>query len=128
MMSFVVNIKNTIPSVTQKDINRGYMPRYFATRANQIRDQVYEISLRDYHTFTGNRFVVLGHLTWMIDGDLEDKTITVYTGNPSFPEGREPIIIPGVLTQNKASVMFLSKKIPAIKSYLRKYDQFYVGE
>ena len=127
-MTFIVNIKSTTPVITDRDIRIGYKPRYFASRANQISEQVHEISLREYNKLISNNFVVVGHLTWMIRGKLEDGMIEVYTGNDNYEKGIEPLTIPGVLTQNAASVMFLSEKIPAIKSYLRKYDQFYVGE
>ena len=124
--------------VKQKDINRKFMYRYFASKANQLRETpvnniqregpVYEITRRDYERYLDNQFVVTGHLKWLIVGRKEDTIINLYTGNPAYEEGKEPITIPGVLTQNAASVMFLSRKLPAIKSYLRKYDQFYVGE
>lgn len=111
------------------------MYRYFASKANQLRETpvnniqregpVYEITRRDYERYLDNPYVVTTHLKWLIVGKKEDTIIEVYMTNPNE---KEPITIPGVLTQNKASVMFHSRKIPAIKSYLRKYDQFYVGE
>ena len=134
-MSFIVTIKNTVPVVSQKDINRKFMYRYFASKANQLRETpvnniqregpVYEITRRDYERYLDNPYVVTTHLKWLIVGKKEDTIIEVYMTNPNE---KEPITIPGVLTQNKASVMFHSRKIPALKSYLRKYDQFYVGE
>jgi hypothetical protein len=139
-MSFLINIRSTTPKVTNFDIRNGYMPRYFACKANQLYGPVenniqsegiiYEISRRDYERYTGVRYVILGHLNWVIRGKLEDREseVMLYTGHPALEKGREPIVLPGVLTQNEASVMFLSRKLPAIKSYLRKYDQFYVGE
>jgi len=86
---------------------------------------VYEVNLREYEKHMGNQYIVNTYLKWLIVGKKEDTIIEVYMTNPNE---KEPITIPGVLTQNKASVMFHSRKIPAIKSYLRKYDQFYVGE
>ncbi len=137
-MSFIVTIKNTVPVVSQKDINRTFMYRYFASKANQLLETpvnniqregpVYEITRRDYERYLDNQFVVTTHLKWLIVGRKEDMTIMVDTANPNYEDGKEPITIPGILTQNKASVMFHSRKIPALKSYLRKYDQFYVGE
>jgi len=127
-MSFTVNIKNTTPIVTKQDINRKFMYRYFASKANQVNTTVYEITRRDYEKYLDNPFVVLGHLKWVIDGKLKDTKMDVYTGNSKNDRGIESIVIPGVLTQNKASVMFLSKKIPAIKNLLRRYDQFYIGD
>lgn len=127
-MNLIVNLKSIVPEITPSDINRGFKPRYFAAKSNQIRDKVYEIDLRTYHDLSSNDFVVLGHINWIIVGDLEDSTINVHTGSPIHPHGMETITIPGVLTQNEISVMFLSKKIPAISNYLKNLKQFYVGE
>ena len=127
-MTFMINIDQTIPSVTDKDIRRKFMYRYFAAKSNHRTSMIYEITRRDYDRLVDNDYVVLGNLKWVIVGKLEDRTIQVYTGNPAYEQGKEPIVIPGILTQNQASVMFLSRRIPAITSYLRKYDQFYVGE
>jgi len=124
-MSFLVNIKPTTPVVTNRDKNRKYMYRYFVSKANQINTMVYEVNLREYEKHMGNQYIVNTYLKWLIVGKKEDTIIEVYMTNPNE---KEPITIPGVLTQNKASVMFYSRKIPALKSYLRKYDQFYVGE
>ena len=127
-MSFIVTIKNTVPVVNQKDINRKFMYRYFASKANQLDTAVYEITRREYDRHVGNSYVILGNLKWSIVGKLEDITINLYTGNPAYEFGREPITIPGILTQNESAVRFLGRRIPVVKSYLRKYDQFYVGE
>jgi hypothetical protein len=104
------------------------MYRYFAAKSNHRNEMIYEIARRDYEKYVDNDYVVIGNLKWVIVGKLEDRTIQVYTGNPAYDYGKEPIIIPGILTQNEAAVKFLSRRIPAITSYLRKYDQFYVGE
>ena len=132
-MSFLVSLTNTPPTITEKHKQNGVLPRYFAAKANHIDKQVFEITRRDYQHLEDNRYVILGHLNWLIRGRLEDHEMWVYTGNhvfnsPDHPQGTEPIIIPGLLTQNRAAVMFLGRKIPAVKNYLTNYEQFYVGE
>ena len=132
-MSFNVSLETILPTITEKHIQRGSLPRYFAAKANHIDKQVFEITHREYYNLYDNRYVILGHLNWRIKGRLEDREMWVYTGNhtlnsPDHPQGTEPINIPGVLTQNEGAVRFLSRKIPAVKNYLTDYKQFYVGD
>ena len=128
-MSFTVKIPDnplTEQQITQVHRQRGYVPRYFAAKANHINQEVFEITRRDYDKLYSNQYVILGHLNWVIKGQLEDQIIHLYTGIPTYEGGKEPITIPGVLTQNRAAVRFLSKKIPAVKNYLTNYEQFYI--
>ena len=127
-MSFIVSIQSATPIITETHTIRGHLPRYFAAKANHINDEVFEVNRREYERLYGNSYVVLGHLNWTIKGQLEDRKHLLYTGNPTFEGGKEPINIPGVLTQNEGAVRFLSRKIPAIKNYLIDYEQFHVGE
>ena len=127
-MSFLVKIKNTLPKITPEHTVRGYLPRYFASKGNQINTEVFEISRREYERLYDNRYVILGHLNWTIKGQLEDREIWVYTGSPIYDMGgKEPISIPGVLTQNRAAVKFLSRRIPILQNHLTNYQQFYTG-
>ena len=127
-MSFIVSIQSSTPTVTEAHKQRGHLPRYFAAKANHINNEVFEINRREYERLYRNSYVVLGHLNWTIKGQLEDREHLLYTGNPAFEGSREPINIPGVLTQNEGAVRFLSRKIPAVKNYLIVYKQFYVGD
>ena len=124
---FNIKITNTLPKITNTDERRGYLARYFAAKANHIHDEVFEITHRHYEYYYPKRYVVLGQLNWAISGLLGDREIWVYTGSPIYDMGgREPISIPGVLTQNEGAVRFLSKKIPAVNDYLTDYKQFYI--
>ena len=126
-MTFLVNIANTLPTITEIHKQNGVLPRYFAAKANHIDKEVFEITRRRYEQLYDNRYVMLGHLNWVIVGPLEDREIWVYTGSPIYDMGgKEPINIPGVLTQNAGAVRFLSKTIPAVKNHLTDYKQFYV--
>ena len=126
-MSFMVSLTTTLPTITEKHKNQGYLERYFAAKGNHIDKEVFEITRRRYEQLYDNRYVILGHLNWLITGLLEDREVWVYTGSPIYNMGgKEPISIPGLLTQNRAAVRFLSKKIPAVKNYLTDYKQFYV--
>jgi len=125
-MSFLVNLTTTLPTITEKHKNQGYLERYFAARGNHIDKEVFEITRRRYEQLYDNRYIILGHLNWLITGPLEDREYLLYTGNPMFEGGREPISIPGLLTQNRGAVRFLSKQIPAVKNYLTDYKQFYI--
>ena len=128
-MSFAVRIPDnplTEQQITQVHRQRGYVPRYFAAKANHINQEVFEITRRGYDKLYSNQYVVLGHLNWVIKGRLGDQILNLYTGNPTYEGGKEPINIPGVLTQNEGAVRFLSRKIPAVKNYLTNYGQFYI--
>ena len=128
-MSFTVKIPDsplTEQQITQVHRQRGYVARYFAAKANHINQEVFEITRRDYDKLYSNQYVVLGHLNWVIKGRLGDQILNLYTGNPTYEGGKEPINIPGVLTQNEGAVRFLSRKIPAVKNYLTNYGQFYI--
>ena len=128
-MSFAVRIPDnplTEQQITQVHRQRGYVPRYFAAKANHINQEVFEITRRDYDKLYSNEYVILGHLNWVIKGRLGDQILNLYTGNPTYEGGKEPINIPGVLTQNEGAVRFLSRKIPAVKNYLTNYGQFYI--
>ena len=128
-MSFSVIIPDnslTEQQITQVHRQRGYVPRYFAAKANHINQEVFEITRRGYDKLYSNQYVVLGHLNWVIKGRLGDQILNLYTGNPTYEGGKEPITIPGVLTQNAGAVRFLSRKIPAVKNYLTNYGQFYI--
>ena len=129
-MSFAVIIPDnplTEQQITQVHKQRGYVARYFAAKANHINQEVFEITRRDYDKLYSNQYVILGHLNWVIKGRLDDQIIHLYTGNPSYVGGKEPINIPGVLTQNAGAVRFLGRKIPVVKNYLINYEQFYIG-
>ena len=126
-MIFDVTITNTVPTITEVYRLQGYLPRYFAAKANHIDNEVFEISRKDYERFYDNSYVVLGHLKWVIKGHLTDRKFNLYTGNPTFAGGREQINIPGVLTQNTAAVKFLSKRIPYLENHLTNYQEFYDG-
>ena len=126
-MTFLVHLTNILPTITKKHKQDGVLLRYFAAKANHIDKEVFEITHREYYNLYDNRYVILGHLNWLITGPLEDREVWVYTGSPIYNMGgKEPISIPGLLTQNRAAVRFLSKKIPAVKNYLTNYGQFYI--
>ena len=128
-MPFNIDLKNTLPKITKRDVNRGYFPRYFAAKANQINHEVFEITRRDYEYLRESRYIITGHLNWVIKGPLEDREVWFYTGNPTYDMGgKEPINLPGVLTQNRGAVRFLSKRIPILGNHLTNYQEFYVGD
>ena len=127
-MTFLVNIANTLPTITEIHKQNGVLPRYFAAKANHIDKEVFELTRRGWEQYYDINYVVLGHLNWVITGPLEDREMWVYTGSPIYDMGgKEPISIPGVLTQNRAAVKFLSRRIPILENHLTNYQQFYTG-
>lgn len=126
MNDFDIQITSYNPKVTQRDIEQGFITRYFVSKKNQLTSEVYEVTHSDVKSLANNPYIETAHLNWTIRGKLDNYTVKVYTGNP-MEDGFESITVPGVIQQNKGAVEYLSKKIPAIKKYLTKFDQFYLG-
>ena len=121
-----VNIKKYTPIITQSDMQIGYIFRYFVSKANQINDEVYEVDHRTYISLKTHPFIVAEYITWTIKGPLDDSTVSVYTGIDKN-DGYETLTVPGVISQNKGYVEYVSNSIPAIKNLLTDYKQFYVA-
>lgn len=125
MSKLTVHITETKPTISEIDRQRGYIYRYFAAKANQLSDKVYEVSLRDYNKLNKNPYVVVDRMKWVIRGKLEDTNLMVHTGNVLGFGGMEEIRIPGVLTENAASVKFVSERIPAVERKITNLQEFY---
>lgn len=125
-MTFNIKINQYTPSVSSQDRARGYMVRYFVAKANQINDKAYEVDQREYKRLQKNRYIVSVKTIWKISGPLNDVDRTVWVDGQN--ESKHIISVPGVLTQNEASVIFVSKKIPAVKKILRNLQEFYLNE
>jgi len=121
----VAQIVPSRPVITRKDRERGVIWRYFVARTNQIDKEVQEVSNTLYTTLRSKRSFVAEKVRWVIRGKLDDTTLMLYTGR--WDGEREAVIIPGVRSQNKASIQAASETIPALKLYLSP-SQYYLGE
>ena len=80
-MPFRVNIISTPlteSQITHNHRRRGYVPRYFAAKLNQIDKKVFEITREDYEYFQDHKYVMVGYLNWTIKGSLKDNEIWIY--------------------------------------------------
>lgn len=100
--SNIRDISAYIPTVSEKDIARGYIVRYFAQKSNDINSFIYEIDRGQYSSISTNPFYTITTLDWRIEGD--------------------PI---EVKKSNSASIRLASQRIPKIGMYLPNLLQFH---
>lgn len=124
-MTLYVQIKSSNPVPNEQDKKRGYFYRFFAAKGNQLNDRAYEVNRQEYTRLNKNPYVVTERVKWKISGDLEDYTIPVHVGGPDVVEY---VTIPGVLTQNKASIKFAVERIPALRKILTDPQELYIDE
>ena len=124
-MSLTVQVRPKAPQITKADISRGYFYRFFAAKANQIKDLIYEIDRVEYERLRSNSYIVLVRIKWKITGNLEDVFVPINTGSVLGGGGLEEIRVPGVLTENESSVIFGSERIPALKTYITNFKEYY---
>lgn len=71
-------------TVTESDIDKGYIHRYFARQANQQEDgEIVEISETQYNQIQNIPLYVVAKVRWRISGKLESRKIgdrVIYTG------------------------------------------------
>lgn len=125
MSHLTVEIKQHTPVITERDVSSGFIYRFFAAKANQTRDKVYEVDRREYTRLLSNPYVVLVRLRWKIVGSLEDLFVPIHTGNILGEAGTEIVRIPGLLTENESSVIFASERIPALSRMVTNFKEFY---
>ena len=124
-MTLYVEIKSSRPQPNEQDKERGFFYRFFAAKANQLNARAYEVNRQEYTRLNRNPYVVTERVKWTISGILEDRIIPVYVGGPEMTEN---VVIPGVLTQNQASIRFAVERIPALKTILTDPQELYIDE
>jgi hypothetical protein len=105
--------KPYVPIITEEDISRGYIQRYFVMKRNEVGVFV-EVSFDDYNKYSVSNQKAIDaniwqrfELRWLVSGDIENvrttnrKTLTVYEREDNLTE--------------------LSK-------FLFKLDEFYLGK
>lgn len=104
-----------IQTLTQDDIKRGYITRYFAYRQTDL--VAIEIDLKQYdaigsNTLDSNLYKPI-KLKWYITGPIQDVVNGIVKTN-------------GVQTKNKMSVVAAEKDAPGIGFFLRNLTEFYI--
>jgi len=91
-----------VPTLTEKDISKGYIVRYFCQKVNDENSFIYEINSKFFSKLSLSPIYKIVSLKWRIDGD--------------------PI---EVKKSNSASIRIASKIIPKISLYLPNLLQFH---
>jgi len=103
------------PIITQNDARNGYITRYFTKLAN-TDTLIVEIDKKQYETLKNNpRFYTI-EIRWKIVGKKE----TTKTASGVLNEGTADI--------NKREVMEATLTMRGLRSYIRDYTEFWVGE
>jgi len=102
------------PVVTKKDIDAGFITRYFLQRIND--PTILEVSQTTYENWASNiidkKMYNAAQIQWQITGNIEDS-INLGASRP------------GVITQNKLAVQTASKSISDLSTLLTNFTQFY---
>lgn len=91
-----------IPNISDEDIDRGYITRFFIQKSNDRDAVIYEIRKKSISKFSNNSFYIITSLDWRIRGTEEE-----------------------VKKSNSISVQLASKEIPKISLYLPNLLQFH---
>lgn len=100
---------STKPRVTQLDIVRGSITRYFIKSIS--RYQVLEINREQYNIFKDNPYYVTAKMPWIVAGNLF----------PSVVNGRP---VPSIEEQNKKIIDFYGTRMPELKRKLKNLLEF----
>lgn len=103
------------PVITQNDVRRGYIKRYFVRNRNYL-ENLTEISEATYNDLKNNLLYITAEVNWKIIGKL-DTYIT--------PAGAT---VYGVLDLNKKAIARADLTIEGLVSYIIDYKEFWLGE
>jgi len=113
------------PEIAQRDLDRGIIWRYFVSRSHLVKSEVVEVSSSYFSLYDFNPTIIGITVRWVIRGKLDDSVLMVYTGRRDDVPDR--VIIPGVRTQNRASIEEAAETIPALRHAITP-TQYYFGE
>lgn len=103
------------PVINKKVINEGSIERYFIKKINE--SIVIEIDQQQYIDWNSQKIdqtlYIAVSLTWYITGNLQDEIIN-------------NVLIPGVTTKNRQSIITASTKIPELITKLSNLTEFYI--
>lgn len=101
--SYIIgDITTFVPTITDRQYQRGYIERCFIQKANDSSSNIFEVSVSEINRYKGNPFYIQTKLDWRITGD--------------------PI---EVKKSNSISLQLASEDIPKIALYLPNLLQFH---
>jgi len=101
--------KATKPKVTQADVQRGSIVRYFAKGVS--KSAVTEIDVEQYNIFKNNPYYTVVKMPWVLKGNLF----------PSVVNGK-PVL--SIEEQNKKILDFYAKRMPELKRKLKNFLEY----
>ena len=113
---------DTPPRIKSKDIDRGYITRYFVSSSSQSSgNEIIEITKKHARTLRNSSLYRIVEIPWRIRGGIEDILPPPHMPNP--PER----LYTGVRTANLMAIEQASEQIPGIKFKLVDPLEFYIG-
>ncbi len=89
------------PTITDRDIRRGYIKRFFGQQVNDNFSTITEVSQRNFSTISSNPFFRVVSLKWRITGTKEE-----------------------IKKSNKASISEQLKVMPQLKNRLVNFMEY----
>lgn len=102
------------PKVTQTDVTRGYVVRYFVQ--NVSTRTIVEVDRSQYETYRNDPYYVCVELQWFIGGPDVSHTLT------------NGVSVMGTEEKNQAVITFYDRKMPGLRNVLRNPLEFFSGK
>lgn len=106
------------PVITQDDIDKTYITRYFVRQSNFKKGEIVEISENDSITLRGNTMWTVVSLLWRIAGPLDDIPGPEHINSPT-------LLYTGVLTANTKALAAADAVMPEMVNKLPNNAQYY---
>lgn len=115
-----VDLNEYIPKLSEDDIDRGTIERYFVRQANHLVGEIVEIDKQSFERLKANALWQTVQLTWRIAGDLDDVL-----GPPNI---NSPVrTYTGVITANQMAIDEGNAVLPGLKYKLMNNTQYWIG-
>ena len=105
------------PNITQADVDKGSIKRYFAKQSNHTNGDIVEISEKHYNDLVNAPLYQTAVITWRIKGRLED----IPNMNSEGPKN----LYMGVLSSNKLAIQDGERQLPGLDRKLSDPLEFY---
>lgn len=106
------------PNIQRKDIDTGYIVRYFARRTNLNSGEIVEISKKQATKLKKYPIFKVIEVKWKISGRLDDEEGPRHVNSPTR-------LYTGVITSNRLAVEDAEEELPGIKNKLKNYAEFH---
>lgn len=106
------------PQITQNDIDKGSINRYFARQANHVNGEIVEINKTQYDLIKDIPLYQTIVVPWRISGRLDDIKSSAVQNAPIR-------LYTGVLTSNRLAVDAADQEMNGMKLKLTNPSQFY---